>query len=115
MSVICDINLEKPKEKIVCDAATIAKKVIGFLNEPTTKWVNRNPIYQDEYCLLTAIGHVCRKENLSSFPITEPLYAKINSGISTWNDTPGRTKQDVINLLQEIVDKSETTATKTPL
>lgn len=53
------------------------------------------------FCLIGSIRHACGSIN-NLQEVINKLQTKIGTSLITWNDTMGRTKEDVIILLESI-------------
>jgi hypothetical protein len=94
-----------------------AKIVIDYFNRPDIKWVNRMPNREEylvtdrEECLVTAMDHALLHCDGGWFifdELSNAIRQKIGTfALGTWNDEEGRTRDDVMNLLQSIVDDPE--------
>ena len=85
--------MSKYEEAVVCiERAMERLKVPGA-------WTNRKPRADGEYCVLTAL--VAEASSKSLGLITYALYMVLKvSSIAGWNDTPGRTLDEVLAALE---------------
>jgi hypothetical protein len=82
-------------------------QTIALLQSEGCCWVNRMPCTNtNEVCLLTALDKM-RSEKESLYRVACRLNAELPDAsnanwlsLTVWNDAPGRTKADVIDLLQ---------------
>lgn len=71
----------------------------------TYGWVQRRSGNEETgFCLIGAVYHVYNNNN--DYFIYNKVFCALHQAIhafpSTWNDTPGRTKKEVIKLLESI-------------
>lgn len=87
--------------KQVCSEIADHIEKVGWIQGAAYKFTPGRRCDESPCCVIGALNITCR-DNDEFFTVRRCLQACLGEPIATWNDEPGRTKEEVIAKLREI-------------